>query len=43
MADQPPRIAIVGAGITGVALAVALSRRGLECNVFEKARLDGLP
>ncbi|MBC3842480.1 NAD(P)-binding protein [Streptacidiphilus sp. 4-A2] len=31
-------MAIVGAGIAGVALAVALSKRGLACDVFERAR-----
>lgn len=38
MAEVPPRIAIVGGGITGVALAVALARRGLDCNLFERTR-----
>lgn len=38
MAEVPPRIAIVGAGIAGVALAVALSKRGLTCDVFERTR-----
>ncbi|WP_318199047.1 FAD-dependent monooxygenase [Streptomyces sp. MCL20-2] len=38
MAEVPPRVAIVGAGIAGVALAAALSQRGLACNVFEKTR-----
>jgi salicylate hydroxylase len=32
-----PRIAIVGAGIAGLTLAVALRRAGLRCLVFEQA------
>lgn len=38
MAGVSPRIAIVGGGITGVALAVALARRGLACDLFERTR-----
>lgn len=31
------RIAIIGAGITGLALAAALDRAGISCTVFERA------
>jgi 2-polyprenyl-6-methoxyphenol hydroxylase-like FAD-dependent oxidoreductase len=34
-APGTPRIAIVGGGIGGLALALALERRGLACDVFE--------
>ena len=33
------RIAVVGAGIAGLSVAVALARHGLRCHVFEQARL----
>ncbi|WP_340373797.1 FAD-dependent monooxygenase [Streptomyces sp. SS7] len=32
-----PRVAIVGAGITGLTLAAALDRSGVTCEVFERA------
>lgn len=39
MAEQKhgPRVAIVGAGITGLTLAAALGRFGVTCEVFEQA------
>ncbi|MDB5964381.1 MAG: binding domain protein [Polaromonas sp.] len=33
--QQPIRIAVVGGGIGGLGLALALKRQGLECDVFE--------
>ncbi|MFN2495438.1 MAG: FAD-dependent monooxygenase [Pseudonocardiaceae bacterium] len=41
MNSERIRIAIVGAGISGLTLALALSRYGLRCHVFEQARLLG--
>jgi salicylate hydroxylase len=35
------RIAVVGAGIAGLTVALALARNGLRCHVFEQARLLG--
>ncbi len=32
-----PRIAVVGAGIGGLSLALALRRKGLECTLYEQA------
>ncbi|MBN2307877.1 MAG: (2Fe-2S)-binding protein [Candidatus Hydrogenedentes bacterium] len=47
-ADEPPlpsgkRVAIVGAGIAGLAAAWTLRRRGHGCRVFEKADRPGGP
>ena len=33
--DRDPRVAIVGGGPIGIELAVALKRRGLDCEIFE--------
>lgn len=38
---RPLRVGIVGGGIGGVALAVALRRRGMEVRVFERAAAFG--
>ncbi|MEV0374549.1 FAD-dependent monooxygenase [Streptomyces sp. NPDC050636] len=35
--DAPPRIAVVGGGLAGLTLALALHRAGLECQVYEQA------
>ncbi|MFJ9416601.1 FAD-dependent monooxygenase [Streptomyces sp. NPDC101227] len=35
--DTPPRIAVVGGGLAGLTLALALHRAGLECQVYEQA------
>ncbi|MFF4698249.1 FAD-dependent monooxygenase [Streptomyces chattanoogensis] len=35
--DTPPRIAVVGGGLAGLTLALALHRAGLECRVYEQA------
>ena len=32
------RVAIIGGGIAGLAFALALRQRGVECRVFESAR-----
>ena len=37
---QPLRVAVVGGGLAGLALGVALQRRGLEATVFERERND---
>ncbi len=37
MGTSEPRIAIVGAGIGGLSLALALRERGLRADVFEEA------
>src|ERR1700761_539313 len=34
--DQTSKIAIVGGGICGLALALNLHRRGIQCSVFER-------
>lgn len=35
--DAPPLpLAVVGGGVAGLAVAVALQRRGLPCRVFER-------
>ncbi len=40
---MPPRVAIVGGGISGLAAAYDLTRAGVDCIVFEKApRLGGV-
>ena len=39
MNSERIRIVIVGAGIAGLATALALARHGLRCHVFEQARL----
>lgn len=36
--EQQPRIAVVGAGIGGLALALGLARAGLSCDVYEQTR-----
>lgn len=39
-ASQPPRpldLAIIGGGISGIALAIALYKRGVSCTVYEAA------
>ncbi|UQA97262.1 FAD-dependent monooxygenase [Streptomyces halobius] len=35
--DMPPRIAVVGGGLAGLTLALALHRAGLACQVYEQA------
>ena len=37
-----PRLAIIGAGITGVTTAYALSKRGFDVTVFERHRYAGM-
>lgn len=39
MPDRPIRMAIVGGGIAGLTAALALHRRGIDVNVFEKAKV----
>jgi protoporphyrinogen/coproporphyrinogen III oxidase len=40
---MPPRVAIVGGGISGLAAAYDLTRAGVDCTVFEKSpRLGGV-
>ncbi|MDP9796408.1 salicylate hydroxylase [Catenuloplanes nepalensis] len=39
---QKPRIAVVGAGIGGLAAAAALARAGLRCDVFDRRDHPGL-
>lgn len=39
MTRERVRIAVIGAGIAGLTLALALARNGLRCQVFEQARL----
>jgi isorenieratene synthase len=46
--DRPPRVAVVGGGIAGVAAAVALAERGVAVRLFERepdlgGRLRGWP
>ena len=35
---SPPRIAVIGAGISGLAAARLLTKNGMVCTVFEKSR-----
>ena len=37
MSTNPPRVAVVGAGIAGLTVAAALTRAGVRCDVFEQA------
>lgn len=37
MTDRAPRVAIIGGGIGGLTLALALRARGLRCDVYEQA------
>jgi salicylate hydroxylase len=37
MADSPLRVAIIGAGIGGLSLGLALQERGIQADVFEQA------
>lgn len=41
LADPVPRVAVVGAGIAGLACARTLAASGLACTVFEKSRGAG--
>jgi salicylate hydroxylase len=41
MASKGPQIAIVGGGISGVTLAIALIRRGVDVHVYEQAAKFG--
>lgn len=41
LAPTPPRIAIAGAGLAGLTLALALLQRGLRVDVFEQASVLG--
>ena len=41
MTVTKPTIAIVGGGISGVVLAIALIRRGLNVNIYEQAHAFG--
>lgn len=41
MRKHGTRVAIVGGGITGLALAAALDRAGIACQVFERASAPG--
>lgn len=38
MSSERPHVAVVGGGIAGLSLAVALSRTGVPCEVFEQSR-----
>lgn len=37
------RVAIIGGGIGGLTLAIALRQRGIECEVHLLARVKGFP
>ena len=37
MADSQLRVAIIGAGIGGLSLGLALQERGIQADVFEQA------
>jgi salicylate hydroxylase len=37
MSASEPRIAIIGAGIGGLSLGLALQERGIPANIFEQA------
>lgn len=40
--DQKPfELAIIGAGISGVTLAIALNKRGIKCTIYEQAQTRG--
>ncbi|HEY2762888.1 MAG TPA: FAD-dependent oxidoreductase [Pseudonocardiaceae bacterium] len=39
MNSERIRVAVIGAGISGLTVALALARYGLRCHVFEQARL----
>ncbi|TKA61448.1 hypothetical protein B0A55_11451, partial [Friedmanniomyces simplex] len=41
MADNSPNIAIVGGGISGLVLAIALIRRGIKVQLYEQAHAFG--
>lgn len=41
MADTPPRVAVIGAGLSGVGVAHALHASGFGCLLFEKSRGAG--
>jgi len=41
MVDNSPNIAIVGGGISGLVLAIALLRRGIKVQVYEQAHAFG--
>lgn len=38
MGADGPRVAVVGAGVSGLAVAILLRRRGIRCDVYEKSR-----
>jgi len=38
---KPFEVAIVGGGITGITLAVALCKRGIRCTIYEQASAFG--
>src|SRR5215211_3929433 len=40
--DRPFRVTVVGAGVVGSAVALALGRRGVEVTLFEAQREPGL-
>ena len=39
--SEPPRIAIIGAGVTGISCAEALRKAGLDATLYEKSRSQG--
>ena len=39
--EKPFELAIIGGGITGVSLAIALVRRGIRCTIYEQAPAFG--
>ncbi|MFJ8955016.1 FAD-dependent monooxygenase [Streptomyces sp. NPDC102381] len=41
MTDTGLRVAVVGAGVSGLALAILLRRRGVRCDVYEKSAALG--
>ncbi|AOW87789.1 FAD-dependent monooxygenase [Streptomyces olivaceus] len=41
MKDTGLRVAVVGAGVSGLALAILLRRRGVHCDVYEKSAALG--
>jgi len=41
MSTTKPNLAIVGGGISGVVLAIALLRRGIDVQIYEQAHAFG--
>jgi hypothetical protein len=41
LCEQPPQVGIVGGGIGGLALAIALRNKGIDCVVFERDKSFG--